>query len=88
MKILCANSGIKHMVNKNRDSEMSDIKCGLRYCNATVADYDYIINELKCRCMKCFGDKSNTCSWCKKLLENGIDLQQRKCMGCKFYNGR
>ena len=67
---------------------MADEKCGLRYCDATVRDYDDIIDRLKCRCMQCFGTKCDTCSWYQKLLKTGLDLQRKKCMGCDYYNGR
>ena len=63
-------------------------KCGLRYCAATVGDYDAVINDPGCPCMKCLGDNFDKCDIYKKSLEMGIDFQRIKCMKCKHYNGR
>ena len=67
---------------------MAEEKCGLKYCGATVADYDYAVDVLKCPCLKCFGTKSETCNICKQLTKLHADAQKMMCSRCQFYNGR
>lgn len=63
-------------------------KCGLRYCGATVANYNEMIKVIKCPCVQCLGENCDECSMFKILVTYGIDAQKTKCMKCKFYNGR
>ena len=67
---------------------MSDKKCGLRYCDATLADYYYAVNVLKCPCMNCLGACRDTCKMYLNLIRDGFDGQKQMCQKCQFYNGR
>lgn len=68
---------------------MADNKCGsINYCNATVADYNYAVNVLKCPCLKCFGANAKTCAICKKSAEFHADFQKLMCDKCQFGNRR
>ena len=67
---------------------MADVKCGLRYCDATVADYHLIVDDIQCPCMNCFGTKCDTCDILKKSAELKLDMQRQMCSKCLFYNGR
>lgn len=67
---------------------MADNKCDFRYCNATVADYNEALNILKCPCMKCFGEKCETCAILIRSANMQMDLQHQMCSRCKFHNGR
>ena len=68
---------------------MSNKLCvGLQYCDATVADYDEIVKSAKCRCIKCFGAKSNVCDLCVKDILLGMTYQKAICIKCRFYNGK
>ena len=69
-------------------NSMVDNKCMMSYCKATVGDFNEIINEIKCRCMMCFGEKTDTCDIYKKSARMGIDLQYKMCSKCKFFNGK
>lgn len=65
---------------------MAEQKCGLRYCKATVADYTQMAKP--CCCLKCFGEKCDTCDMYKNMLKTGTNLQREMCMKCALYNGR
>jgi len=67
---------------------MADKKCGLRYCDATVANYNEIKNILKCKCITCLGEKCDECDLYKKSQELQTDLQKQMCSKCKFSNVR
>ena len=65
---------------------MADRKCGLKYCDATVADYR---EKLKtCPCLKCLGDECDACDMYRNLVNWGIDAQRQMCQKCSCYNGR
>ena len=64
------------------------INCGLRYCDATISDYEVIKTDIKCPCLDCLGAKRNTCDMYKKSAEWQIDLQKMMCQKCRFYNGK
>ena len=63
-------------------------KCGLRYCGATIADYNKIIQGKKCRCMTCLGKDSVDCDILKQSEKMNADLQKLMCMKCEYYSGR
>ncbi len=67
---------------------MIDGKCTVSYCDATVGDYDLIVNGLHCPCMKCFGTKGDICDILKRSVKSQIDFRKKMCSKCKFYNGR
>ena len=58
---------------------MADKKCVLRYCGATVADYDEKVKT--CPCLNCFGTK-------KEICDISDFLQEAMCKKCRCYNGR
>ena len=67
---------------------MADKKCGLRYCAATVYDWNEVVNVIKCPCMKCLGEKCEACDMFKQSEKLQMNLQYQMCSKCKFFNGR
>ncbi len=61
---------------------MSDKKCFLDNCEATVGD----CYNIKCRCLTCLG--VNKCSCDTLQDEKKSQMQKMMCEQCKNYNGR
>ena len=66
----------------NTEIKMSERKCFLNNCNATVGD----CKKTKCKCLICLGKNKNNC----ELLhdEHKAKLQQVICSMCKNCNNR
>lgn len=69
-------------------NKMSEKKCGLFYCAATVGDIAAMRKNDRCKCIDCHGENLDKCEFYKIRVKTGRDLQRAVCMRCAYYNGK